>query len=556
MTITVFRARKVHTMERSCPTADAVAVRDGRIVEVGDFDDMGPWLDRHDHVIDDRFADAVLVPGLIDPHVHPALMAFLLAAHWVTGEHWEIPGRTMRQANDRDEFLAHVRDLHDSEPADEPLVVFGWLAQFHGEIVRADLDEISSERAIVIWQRSFHELRANTPGLQWLDAPAGAEWDPHIELDTGQMFESGMVWALQVAGPWALDPARFDENLGVVADLAGRAGVTTIADAGVGIFDLDLEQAAYERVLGADSVGFRTVLLANIGRAKAGWKLPTSELVEKLDQLATDHPTSADADGPLLSWRRASKHFADGAFIAQLMQVGDPGFIDGHQGAWLATPEQLLRQVRPYWDAGFDVHIHVNGDVGVDACLDAIATLQSERPRLDHRTTLHHFGVSTAAQIRRLAALGVHVSANGYYLRQFGDAFTDRWLGQERASQMTRVGSVKAAGATVSAHSDLPMGPLLPLEAVTNLATRRTASGRIAAPAEQLSVHDALASVTIDAAYQLRLDHLIGSLAAGKSADLCALAEDPFEVEPGKIDQIEIIATVFRGEVVQDVPPS
>ena len=548
--ITVYRARRVHTMEPGWPSGDAVAVRDGRIIEVGAFADMGPWLDRHEHHVDDRFADAVLLPGLIDPHVHPGMMAFLLAAEWVTGEPWDLPGRTPRRAHSKDEYLAHVRELHESMPEGEALVVFGWLAQFHGEIVRADLDAISTERRILLWQRSFHEIRANTPGLAWLDAEAGAEWDPHIDLETGRMFESGMVWALQHVGPWALEPTRFEANLALVGELTRRAGVTTLADAGVGVIDIDAELAAYDRVLDAPGIGFRTVLLANIGRVKTGWKLPTDELIARLEQLAADHPFGTEVDDSHLSWRKASKHFADGAFIAQLMQVGAPGFIDGHQGAWLATPEQLMRQVRRYWTAGFDVHIHVNGDDGVDACLDVVATLLEEHPRPDHRTTLHHFGVSTAAQVRRLTELGVQVSANGYYLRQFGDAFADQWLGVERASLMTRVGSVKAGGSTVSAHSDLPMGPLLPMQAAANLATRRTASDRVMGPAERLSPADALATVTIDAARQLRLDHLIGSLASGKCADMVALGADPFETDPFEWDDIDVVGTVFRGEVV------
>ena len=162
----------------------------------------------------------------------------------------------------------------------------------------------------------------------------------------------------------------------------------------------------------------------------------------------------------------------------------------------------------------------------------------------------HRHGQRATQRDRRLTELGVQVSANGYYLRQFGDAFADQWLGVERASLMTRVGSVKAGGSSVSAHSDLPMGPLLPMQAAANLATRRTASDRVMGPAERLSPADALATVTIDAARQLRLDHLIGSLASGKCADMVALGADPFETDPFEWDDIDVVGTVFRGEVV------
>ena len=76
--ITVFTARRVRTMEASMPTAEAVAVRDGRIVEVGTLENMAPWLDGYDHEIDDTFSDHVIMPGFIDPHLHPSMAAVLL----------------------------------------------------------------------------------------------------------------------------------------------------------------------------------------------------------------------------------------------------------------------------------------------------------------------------------------------------------------------------------------------------------------------------------------------------------------------------------------------
>ena len=70
--ITVYTARRIHTMDPSLPEATALAVRGERIVEVGTLESLRPWLDSHEHVVDKRFADAVLLPGLVDPHVHPS----------------------------------------------------------------------------------------------------------------------------------------------------------------------------------------------------------------------------------------------------------------------------------------------------------------------------------------------------------------------------------------------------------------------------------------------------------------------------------------------------
>lgn len=528
-------------MDPSLPEATAVAVRHGRIVEVGSLETLRPWLARHPHTIDESFADRTIIAGLIDPHLHPSLMAIILNCDWIPPEPWDLPSGRVPAAAGRDEFLARLCELNAARPGDDPLVVFGYHAQYHGEIVRADLDALSESRPIVVWQRSFHEVRANTAGLKWADAAEGARWDPHIDPERGVMFETGMVWAMQTLVPHLLDGDRYVDALHEVRRLVHLGGVTTIADAGFGLGDYHRDFAAYSEAMGSADAPFRTYLMPQIAAAARAFGTDTMASVKEFaDQ--------ASRSSERISFVRAAKFLADGAFIAQLMVLGPPGYIDGHEGAWLTEPDQLVRHIEPWWDAGYDIHIHCNGDVGVGASLDAIETLLNRRPRFDHRTTLHHFGISTQAQIRRMKALGVAVSANGYYLHQFGDRFGDEWLGHERACLMTRLGSAERAGLSISLHSDLPMGPVRPLLAAQAMATRRTRGGTVMGEHERITLECALRAVTIEAACQLRLDHEIGSLASGKLADMTVLGADPFEVGPDALADIEIVATIVDGQ--------
>ncbi len=549
--LTVYVAGQIRTMEPNSPEANAVAVRSGIIVEVGTLESLQPWLRNHPHTIDERFADQVLLPGFIDPHVHPSLMAALLAVDWITPEAWELPKGHIPATTTHDGFVAEFQKLLNRDEtagvaASEPLIVFGYHAQFHGEIDRRRLDELCSDRPVIVWQRSFHELRCNSKGLGFLNAEEGAEWDPHIELDSGRLYESGMTWGLNTLMPIVLEPGLLRRSLVDFSSLVRAGGITTIVDIGLGNLDIDMELAAYRDVLDDEEIGFSTHLMLSAGRVRAKWR---DDLFEIADAMAAEHPSATTRNR--LGVMKAAKFFADGAFIAQLMQVGGAGYIDGHSGAWMMEPAQLLRLIRPWWERGWDVHIHVNGDMGIDACLDATRTLLRESPRFDHRTTLHHFGVSTTAQCREMGLLGMHASANGYYLLLFADRFAERWLGTERASQMTRLGSVVASGATASVHSDVPMGPLAPLLAASTMVTRRTSDGTVMAPGEALTVEQAMRSITLDAAFQMRLDHRIGSIAAGKDADFVALAEDPFETDPAAWPDIEILGAVSRGRVVE-----
>ena len=100
------------------------------------------------------------------------------------------------------------------------------------------------------------------------------------------------------------------------------------------------------------------------------------------------------------------KLFADGAFYSQLMQLTEPGYLDGHHGEWLMTPEALEEGARTYWGEGMQIHVHANGDLGVDVTLDVLEKMLGEAPRDDHRFTLHHFGDSRPDQATRLAELG------------------------------------------------------------------------------------------------------------------------------------------------------
>lgn len=544
--ITVFTAARVHTMDPSLPEATAVAVRDGRIVEVGSLESLQPWLSRHEHVVDDRFADAVILPGLIDPHVHPSMMAGLLACEWIVAEDWDLPGRHVPATIGEAAYLDRLCELEAALPSGEPLVVYGHHPQFHGPIDRAVLDGVSPDRPIVVWPRGYHEFRCNSRALEWLDAEEAAAWDPYIDLESGRMWESGMAWGMRVLNRHLIGGDRLEPLLRGIADMVHRGGATTICDAGFGIGGPDRDLEAFCDVYGGSTTPFRTFIMPS---AMVFERVFKDEARNRMEAMAASAGGSAGGSTERVQHLRSVKFYADGSFMSQLCQVGEPGFIDGHEGAWMTEPDILVLRIRPYWEAGYQINVHVTGDAGLEVTLDAIDTLLHETPRFDHRTVIHHFAVSTQAQVRRIAALGCAVQPNGYYMAQFGDVMVDEWLGTERAGLITRVGSARRHGVSVALHSDLPMGPLLPLRGASLLATRRTASGRVPAPTECLSPYDAMAAVTIEAAWQLRLDHEIGSLAAGKLADLVVLDGDPFELDLADWPDIPIRATVVGGEV-------
>ena len=544
--IVVYTAKRIVTMEPSQPHATAVAVRGGVILSVGDEAELAPWLAGRAHRMDRRFERSVLLPGLIDNHLHPLMAALLLPMEFITPEDWELPDGTRPGVLGHEAYLTRLRSAEAGLPAGAWLDSWGHHPLFHGAITRADLDAVSSERPIVVWHRSFHETVLNTKALELAGiAPEQVAGHPHVRFDEGHFFETGNVIPLRAMGARLFAPARLGRGLAILRELVHRGGITTMADMAVGLMTGSIagDTALMLGALSSDDVPFRTWLVAapaTLGSFEGGGPGAARAAMEAAP------PTGSQRVRHL---RGHVKLLADGAFFSQLMQMGPPGYIDGHHGEWLMEPAVLEAAAREFWNAGYTLHVHANGDAGVAATLDVLAKLQTERPRRDHRFTLHHYGYSTPEQARRLAGLGAAVSANPNYLYVLADRYGEQGLGSDRASQMSRLGAVVRAGASVSLHSDLTMAPADPLFLAWIAANRRSMAGTVHAPAERLTAEQALAAITREAAVPLGLEAEIGTIRAGKRADFTVLDRDPMAVPVAEWDQLEVRATVFEGRV-------
>ena len=250
---------------------------------------------------------------------------------------------------------------------------------------------------------------------------------------------------------------------------------------------------------------------------------------------------------------KQAKLFADGAIYSQLMQVRDP-YLDNHHGEWMMDLDLFERAFRVYWDAGYQIHIHVNGDAGLDRVLNTLEANLRRNPRYDHRTVLVHFAVSAPDQVARIKALGAIISGNPYYVSALADQYGKVGLGRARADQMVRLGDVTRAGISWSLHSDMPMAPGDPLFLMWCAVNRVTGSGRVAGADQRVSAEDALRGVTLEAAYSLKLEDEVGSIAPGKRANLTILDDNPLTVDVMKIKDIKVLGTVMEGRKLPSGP--
>ncbi len=554
--MTIYIARRIHTMDESLPEATAVGVIDGRIVAVGDIASMAPWQRGRDVTVDLSLRDKVLLPGFIDNHVHPFLGALLTPMEIIAPEAWRMEGGRVAPGADTPERYMELLQarLAVRTDTDELFISFGYQPSRHGRLTRVELDRLCPGRPVILWQRSFHETYLNTAAIERLgltDAVIGAH--PQVRLAEGHFFETGNKLVMARLLPTLLKPQWYHRGLDITADLMQQGGITTAGDMLFGAIDPAYELAALDACIERKG---RPLRIVNIADARGFSNRAVGRQVMGTPDECPPFEAGLAAIAPLLAhgsrrvqFAKAVKLFADGAMFSQLMQMNPPGYIDGHHGEWLMSPAVLAEGARVFWEAGYQLHVHVNGDAGMDAVLAALEAVQERKPRFDHRFMVHHVGFHTNAQSRRLAALGAHASVNPYYIHALSDDYGVLGLGRERADQIVRAGSMVRNGLRVSFHSDFMMAPMEPLLLAWCAATRTTRSGRQVSPEERLSLGQALRGITIDAAFALKLDHEIGSIVAGKKADFAVLEDDPFELGPERLKDVRVAGTMFEGEL-------
>ena len=385
----ILRARKFLTMELGYPNVEAVAIRGKRIVAVGSFESVRETVG-DSYTVDNTHRDHIVLPGLIDQHLHPLLGATTLATEVIATEDWILPDRTYPAASSPDEYFNRLRSADSAlgDP-DEWLLSWGYHESWHGHLDRDLLDQVSMTRPIGIWQRSCHEWYMNSAAIAELEltdadlagrGPASSQ----VDLAAGHFWEAGFFnLVMPKVGPVLLSRERLTRGLHQLVAYLRQHGVTAFNEPGI-VWEIE-PWDLYQEILGADDVPMMSTFMVD-GRTQAAKGIDPSDAVADAEQQVARAP-----EGKVSMLPRQVKLFADGAIISQLMQMRDP-YLDregnpnpDHQGEWLMEPEALRSYFDAYWDAGWQIHTHVNGDLGLDVVLDCIEACMVRTPRADHR---------------------------------------------------------------------------------------------------------------------------------------------------------------------------
>jgi len=525
----VLHNAQIYTVDEDQPEAEALAVRDGRLLMVGSNEDVGSAYP------DARRVDAggrTVVPGLIDAHAHlmglgqSRLQANLVGTPSVTA------------------ILDSLRDHAQKLPDDAWLQGRGW-DQNDWETTafptRQDLDGAFPDRPVALERIDGHATWVNTAAIEAtvgldslaaMDDPAGGSIRRTEDgTPTGVFIDAASdIVRSQIPEP---SDAELDRALEAALTATARNGLTGVHDAGASRSTIE----RYQRFI--DDGRFPLRLYAMIdGRG------------ETFDYFCENGPIR-DYGGRLSV--RSVKFFMDGALGSRGAALLDPYSDDpDNRGLLLKKPDTFRQDVLTSMRCGFQVNTHAIGDranrLVLDAYENAIDSLGAGagRHRVEHAQILHPNDLPRFADLDVIASVQpTHATSDM--------PWADERLGDKRLQTSYAWKSLIDSGAQAAFGSDFPVEDVNPLEGIYAAVTRQDADGNPEGgwmPSEKVSRERALQGFTLDAAYAAFQEEDLGSLEAGKRADFVVLSKDILEIPAPEILETDVVATYIGGEAV------
>ncbi|MBV9343366.1 MAG: amidohydrolase [Gammaproteobacteria bacterium] len=531
---------RIHTQDPQRRVVEALAIRGDTVVAAGSDAEMQRWVgpktrtrDLHGHVV---------LPGLIDAHVHPAESAQDLGK-------CSLQDRMLDPAGLRSEVKRCL--ARESTPRSPWVEVVGVnVSQL--TLTRRQLDDLLSDRPLLLEDASGHTLFANSAALAaaHIDANTPDPVGGHIERDrdgipTGTLRDAAgdQVLAARPSRGLAYETAQ----LAKAFDGMRAVGITSVQDANVDAHDMVL----YKRLYDAHRLRMRvrgTFGLKDTDRPAA---VLIGEAIEFRRRWAVD-PQQLRAD--------AVKIFADGVIenpsrTAALLQpyLDESGRPTDERGPTYYSQPHLNEVVAAADAADLTVHIHAIGDRAVRSALDAFAYARQQNGVRDNRHQIAHLELIDPQDFPRFHELGV--IANFQLLWAENDPYivsaTTPYLGPERSRHLYPARSLLDAGALIVGGSDWGVSSYNPFEAMEHAITRAEARGQQPLlPEQSVPLQVMVDAYTINAAFALKQERLTGSLEAGKRADLIVLDRDVFVLDPFELHETRVLETYLDGHAV------
>jgi predicted amidohydrolase YtcJ len=537
---------KVLTVDASDSVAQAIAIRDGKIISVGSDETIRKLAGKATRVIDLHGRTAT--PGLIDTHCHfeeaAALYDIELGVPGIKGVSDVVelvrlkvatlkPGEWVRGAGWDEGKLAEARYLYAS-----------------------DLDKVSPHNPVWLEHTTGHYGVANTYALKLAGVtkatpnPTAGTIDHNSSGEpTGVLKEGAQALVTRLIPPFSRAQQK-NGLLKIISDF-NKEGMTGVKNPGMGPDDWSL----YEELLKEDKLNVRLFALWSAGR--------TMETARQALKYVEQQPKPPQTiGGQLLSG--GVKIFMDGsggartAWMYQPWNKNSTGIDIGNFGYPTTDPEVYREMVRMFHQAGVHVSTHAIGDRAIDWVVDTYAQVLKDKPThglrhgIIHANTPTDHAIDTMAQLQKQYDAG-YPESQAPFIWWIGDNYAGN-LGPLRALRLEPFATYVAKGIKWGGGSDYPVTPYPARYGLWASIERKTLKGTYGeqpfGTMEAVDVHTALRSYTIWAAHQIFLEDKVGSIEPGKDADIAVWDQDLYTMPAAAIKDLKCELTLFRGRVV------
>ena len=538
-TSVIYYGGDILTVNDLQPTAEALAVRNGKIRAVGDLERVKETMGSSHQLVD--LEGCTLIPGFIDSHSHLSLVAEKM----VTANLSCHPAGPVRNLADLKQQLTNYLEAEKLGPGDW-IVGMGYDPSHMEEgqhPTRYDLDEVSKDLPVLAIHFSNHILTVNSKLLDLIgytsetpDPPGG-----HIQRIEGSNEPNGILEELAGFEVRKIMPQRSlqDKIMGLekACEYYQSRGYTTIQDgAVVNMEGYDaLIEAAEQGIFGADVVGY-----------------PFYPQAPELMDLY-------DFSGRYRNHFRigGAKLVLDGGLPGYTAYLREPYFkpLPGMAADYRAYPfyedqNQINSWVEEFYANDWPHLVHALGDAAIDQFLKAVKHAENLYPGQDRRSVLIHAIVMPEDQLDTAQDLSVVISFFSAHNYIFSDFHVSDTVGPERGKRINPAASALKRVINYTIHHDGPITPVDQIDLIWAAVNRMGESGRIHGPDQRISPLEALKASTINAAYQYFEEDTKGSLEVGKLADMVILSDNPLKVAPLKIRDIEVLETIKEGKPI------
>lgn len=523
------------TMNPAQPSAQALAVRDGKILAVGDRDHVRNAAGKHTRIID--LKGQTLVPGFIDSHGHFGMSAMYMAFE-------NIASPPVGPVNNIADIQKILRDKKTTTPAGEWILGRGYDEAYLAEgrhPTRADLDKVSTEHPIALMHVSMHFITCNSKCLQLAGIDADTQAPPGGVIrriadsdEPNGVLEEKALYTLLPFLPLH-DSEKYLKLIEQAQDYYASFGITTVQDGASIESDLQLfELAAQRDLLKLDLIAYP--------------HYSAMELLNERYRPSQDYQNHWRVGGVKLGLDGSPQ--GKTAYLTQPYHQPLAHHNDDYLGYPIMAQVEVNTHIDHFFAQGWQTLVHANGDAASQQMIDAVALAQQKHGQGDRRTVMIHAQTVRDDQLDQMKALQIIPSYFASHTFFWGDWHRDSVLGPQRAKRISPLKSTLNRQMPYTLHNDAPVVPPDMLRLVWSAVNRVTRSAEVLGHQQRISVLDALKGVTLNAAYQNFEEQIKGSIEVGKLADLVILSANPLRVDPMQIKDIQVLETLKAGKSI------